>query len=473
MGKILRLKVFWIFMSVYLILYIVTCNNGFFWDTTHLASLQAWWFYDNDFKYFFLPSHIDSGHPPFFAMMLAALWKIFGVHLIVGHTMMLPFTLILISQVILVSKYYFKENSQWVVALILCNPVVLGQSTLVSPDIVLFGFFLFTFHGVITNSGFKIILGGIILCALSMRGMMCAGLLYLFSLFRNGLSLRIIFKCGYLFLPGFILAMLFLLLHYRQTGWVGYYPGSPWAPSFEKVDITGFFRNMVVFVWRMIDMGMVFMWVFLGYTIVLHIRQRRYPGKRTKELLILWLICFTLSVLPQFFYSQLLMHRYLLPLVAITTYIFYSLAQECHNRSLLRKLSLLALVGLISGNLWVFPDSIAKGWDATLAHLPYYELRKQALHFIKEKNIPLGNVNGGFPYNLTGKCIDLNNDTTTFSKLPPELSPYVLYSNITNDYTDQQLRSFKQDWVPLKKFGGWPVRFVLYKNPSFVAESQH
>lgn len=106
-------------------------------------------------------------------------------------------------------------------------------------------------------------------------------------------------------------------------------------------------------------------------------------------------------------------------------------------------------------------------------HLPYYELRKQALHFIKEKNIPLGNVNGGFPYNLTGKCIDLNNDTTTFSKLPPELSPYVLYSNITNDYTDQQLRSFKQDWVPLKKFGGWPVRFVLYKNPSFVAESQH
>lgn len=265
-------------MSVYLILYIVTCNNGFFWDTTHLASLQAWWFYDNDFKYFFLPSHIDSGHPPFFAMMLAALWKIFGVHLIVGHTMMLPFTLILISQVILVSKYYFKENSQWVVALILCNPVVLGQSTLVSPDIVLFGFFLFTFHGVITNSGFKIILGGIILCALSMRGMMCAGLLYLFSLFRNGLSLRIIFKCGYLFLPGFILAMLFLLLHYRQTGWVGYYPGSPWAPSFEKVDITGFFRNMVVFVWRMIDMGMVFMWVFLGYTIVLHIRQRHLPG---------------------------------------------------------------------------------------------------------------------------------------------------------------------------------------------------
>lgn len=465
MRKIFTKKVFWIFVLIYLILYILTCENGFFWDTTHLASSQAWWFYDNDFKYFLLPEQIDSGHPPFFAMMLAALWKIFGVHLIVGHTMMLPFIIILITQVILISKYYFKENSQWVIALVLCNPMVLGQSTLVSPDVLLLAFFLFTFDGIISKKVYKIFFGSIVLCGLSMRGMVCAGFLFLFSFFHYGISLKVFFKWGILFFGGFIVASLFLFLHYRQTGWIGYYPGSSWAPSFEKVGILGFFRNIVVFAMRMNDMGMFLMWVFLGYAFIPLIKRRLQVSVRTRELMVLWLLCFMLTVLPQLFYKQLLMHRYLLPLVVITTYVFYSLALEYRNKEILKKLSLLALIGLISGNFWVFPDSIAKGWDATPAHLPYYSLRQDALRYLQKNNIPISSVGAGFPYNLPGKYIDLNNDTTRFAKLPFEKSPYVLYSNISNDFSDDDLRVFKNHWIPVKQFGGWPVRFVLYKNP--------
>ncbi|HRO47784.1 hypothetical protein [Agriterribacter sp.] len=457
---------FLFFLIAYLILFAVSLNNGFFWDTTHLASLQAWWYYDNNFKYFFLPTGIDSGHPSFFAMLLALMWKMFGVRVPVGHILMLPFIILMIREVTEICKYYFKSRFPYVAALVLFNPIILGQATLVSPDIVLFGFFFFTLNGILDNSKLKILIGALVLGAISMRGMMCVAYLCLFAVLRQGLSFKSIIRFALIFSPGILVVIAFLSLHYAHSGWIGYHANSPWADSFDSAGIKGFARNIVVFSFRMVDMGMVFIWIFMGIAIISRMKGSIALSKRTTELLLLWILCFLVSVLLQFFYRHSLLHRYLLPLIAITTFVFCSLAEEGLTLKQFKRVWLLSLVGLLSGNLWVFPDPIAKGWDATLAHLPYYKLRKEALHFIKAENIPLGKVNGGFPYNLTGKCIDLNSDTTTFSKLPPEQSPYVLYSNISNDYTDEQLNSFKKDWISLKVFGGWPVRFVLYKNPS-------
>lgn len=120
-----RSKPFWFFLLAYLILFAVSLNNGFFWDTTHLASLQAWWYYDHDFKYFFLPTEIDSGHPSFFAMLLALMWKVFGVRIVVGHILILPFSILLIREAIEISKYYFKNKFSYVAALVLFNPIIL------------------------------------------------------------------------------------------------------------------------------------------------------------------------------------------------------------------------------------------------------------------------------------------------------------------------------------------------------------
>ncbi|HRQ51268.1 MAG TPA: hypothetical protein PLR74_12070, partial [Agriterribacter sp.] len=414
-----------------------------------------------------LPTGIDSGHPTLVAILLALAWKVFGVKIVVGHILMLPFIVLLIREAIRVCKHYFKNGFPYVAALVLLNPVILGQATLVSPDIVLFGFFFFTLNGILDSSKLKILIGSLVLGAISMRGMMCVAYLCLFAALRQGVSFQSIIKYALLFSPGILIVLTFLTLHYAHSGWIGYHANSPWADSFESAGIKGFARNIVVFLFRMVDMGMVFIWAFVGGAIIYYSKGSIPVSKRTKELLLLWILCFLVSVLLQFFYRHSLLHRYLLPLMAITILIFCSVAEERLSLKLFKRVWLFSLIGLLSGNLWVYPDPIAKGWDATLAHLPYYKLRKEALHFIKEKNIPLGDVNGGFPYNLTGKCIDLSSDTTTYSGLPPEQSPYVLYSNISNDYTDEQLRAFKEDWIPLKKIGGWPVRFVLYKNPSF------
>lgn len=65
-----------------------------FWDTTHLASAQADWFYTHGTNSLLLPDHIDSGHPPLTGWLLAWVWKIMGKGLIQSHLMMLPFLLV-------------------------------------------------------------------------------------------------------------------------------------------------------------------------------------------------------------------------------------------------------------------------------------------------------------------------------------------------------------------------------------------
>lgn len=452
------------FFLIYLILFLVTFKNGFFWDTTHLASLQAWWYYDHDFHHFLLPNELDSGHPSFFAMLLALTWKLFGVRIEVGHIMMQPFIIILITEAWRTGVYYFKDKGPLVAALILLNPIVLGQATLVSPDIVLFGFFFLTLNGILRNKKFRIVIGALVLGAVSLRGMMCVAYLGLFAILRNRATRQSFFYYTFIFLPGITIATFFLFLHYKQVGWIGYHADSPWGESFQPAGIAGFLRNVLVFGFRMADMGFIFVWLLFGLPLIQAGRKKLPLSKRTRELLLLAILCFLVSVLLQFFYKYSLLHRYLLPFISIVILVFCSLADE---RVTTRKFQIawaLSLIGLLSGNLWVYPDSVAKGWDATLAHLPYYELRKKALHSLKERDIPPGEVFASFPYVRNRKCIDLSQDTTSFSKLPMENAPYVLYSNISNDFSDDQLKTLKRDWKPIEQFGNWPVRFILYRN---------
>ncbi|MFT3946899.1 MAG: hypothetical protein QM763_07985 [Agriterribacter sp.] len=399
-------------------------------------------------------------------MLLAVTWKVFGVSIIVSHLMMLPFLILLINQVYHFTRFYFKENWAYISAMILFNPIILGQSTLISPDVVLIAFFFFTLNGILYHKKVNIIIGAIVLGGISMRGMMCIPYLYLFSVLREKKTLKKALQNVVAFLPGVALVVLFLIFHYRYLGWIGYHKNSPWAESFERVGFQGFVRNIVVFGWRMVDMGLIFLWGIL-FVIILKNWSGFHLSKRTKDMSLLLLLCFFGSVLIQLFYRYSLLHRYLFPLISIIICIFGSITEEYTSEKSFKKITVVAAIAFFSANFWVFPDRIAKGWDATLAHLPYYKLRCETLNYIKQHNIPLNQISAAFPYDMERKYIDLRNDTSKFSALPPEETPYTLYSNIANQYSDDQLLLLKTKFIPVYTFGGWPVRFILYKNPEY------
>jgi hypothetical protein len=88
------------------ICFLLSLQHAFFWDTTHLASAQADWFYTHGTNSLLLPDHIDSGHTPLTGWLLAWVWKIMGKGLIQSHLMMLPFLLVAVWHMLLTLRHF-------------------------------------------------------------------------------------------------------------------------------------------------------------------------------------------------------------------------------------------------------------------------------------------------------------------------------------------------------------------------------
>jgi hypothetical protein len=468
----------WLFYLFYFILFLFTCNNSFFWDTVQLASMHAWWYYENDFRFFFLPHEMDSGHPPLLGLVLAALWKLSGPSLFYSHLLMLPFVFLTIRQVLSLCDYLFTEKLKILAAaLILFNSILMSQAGLVSPDVIMYCFFFFTLDGVFKKKKSKILFGSLVLASISMRGMMCAFSLFIFQaasviIDNRKIAVKAILYSGLLFIPAGLLISLFLYFHYLHAGWIGYHTASPWAPSFKGVDTGGFFYNIALLLWRVADFGNIFIWLFMGGGLFFFSRGRLKICDRSRKLLILFFVLCVIYVFPLLFYDKggLLGHRYFFPVISAATLLLFSLAEMNMELPVLKKLAAITLAGMLTGFLWVYPDSISKGWDSTLAHLPYYGLRKQALNYLKKNKISFSETGACFPYNDGGKFIDLKTGTEKFADKNFTFNKYILYSNIANDFTDDELAELKRRWISVKSFGRWPVRFVLYKNPRFAAK---
>ncbi|MEO6760159.1 MAG: hypothetical protein ABIO24_11950, partial [Saprospiraceae bacterium] len=158
-------------------------NTPFFWDTVQLGSKHAHFFYENGLHWAALPPAIDSGHPPVFGFYLAILWSIFGKTLPVSHWAMLPFLLGIVALLLRLGRRFGKEKWVfWLLPLVLLDPVLAGQMTLISPDVVLVFFFLLAMDSLLGKKPWLFTLAILGLCAVSMRGMMTAGTLFVWNL---------------------------------------------------------------------------------------------------------------------------------------------------------------------------------------------------------------------------------------------------------------------------------------------------
>jgi len=79
-------------MIVYTLVVLFSQEQPFFWDGA-LHSKLAHWYLEHHFQNLVPPPELDSGHPPFFALFLAVVWRVFGRSLLMSHLLMLPFIL--------------------------------------------------------------------------------------------------------------------------------------------------------------------------------------------------------------------------------------------------------------------------------------------------------------------------------------------------------------------------------------------
>ena len=472
MSQLIRVR--YAFYTMAIVATWLVKDHPFFWDTIQLGSKQAHFFFENGFGSFILPSDIDSGHPPFFGAYLAMMWKLFGKTLAVSHFAMLPF---LLGNVLLLSNLAMwlrpDHRPSWLLLFVFADPVFASQSILVSPDIVLVFFFMACLHGIFSGKRWLIALGATGLAMISTRGMMVAfalGLFYLPALvpFKAWKwYLRQMVNRLALFFPAALAGGGFLLYHYLYTGWIGYHAASTWAPSFERVDFYGFLRNTGLLVWRMLDFGRVFIWLVVAWLVyqrtAIRGLLRAFDQKEFQLLKLLALLA--LCLLPAMaLHKGLSAHRYLLPLLLTLTFFFVKILPAIKDQWY--KLAIVALFGLLSGNFWIYPKNIAMGWDATLAHLPWYPLQKEMLIRIAEQPVPLGAVGSAFPNIGPREFIELNGQQDGFKSKDLDSDCFILYSNVMNDFTDAEIKTLESKWQAIETLEKGGVCLILYKHPT-------
>lgn len=448
-------------------------DHVFFWDTVQFAGKHGLWFYGQHFRHWLLPADMDSGHPPVFGWYLALIWQLFGKSLSVSHWAMFPFLLGIVWQLFRLGQLLLQRIPvYWLVLIVLADPLFLGQSVLVSPDVVLLFLFLWALNSLLGEKRYSLAIACLGLAMISLRGMMVVAALGCFELWQHWSVRR---KTSHFrelrglaaYLPAAVFSLVFLLVHYRETGWIGYHADSPWAPSFQPVGLAGLLRNLVLFAWRWLDFGRIFVWlavIFLAVkTNFLRTVDKSSPAGK---LAIIFPILGVLLAISFLRYSGLQAHRYLWPAFLTFHCFCLILADRLEQDGLRQSILVLVFAGLLSGNLWMYPDRIAQGWDATLAHWPYYSLRQQALDYLEAERIPLDEVGTAFPDIGALQYRDLSERTDGLRAKDLQQDRWILYSNIMNDFTDEQIDQLQQHWIEQKRWQSWRVKMILYKRPT-------
>ena len=418
-------------------------DDFFFWDTVQLSSKQAHFFYEQAKFSLLLPEEIDSGHFPFMGMYLSVWWKILGKSLFVSHLAMLPWVIALALAISsIVALYIPRPYRSLSVVIMLADPTLLAQISLVSPDVILMAALGVAIISYLKKQPYLLTVSMLILSLISLRGLLLTAALMTSIILWSKVRKEKEKVSSYIiiFLPAVLVNIAFLLYHYMAKDWVGFHADSPWSPSFQMVTIKGFITNTVLFGWRMVDFGRA---GIVSCTVVFflknpkqHIQKAGWPG-------LLFLNTFTVLFLVTTGYQSLTAHRYYLPLYFLLSLLFcIFLFYSSVSKTLKATLSCVVLITLISGHFWIYPAGVAQGWDSSFAHRPIFGLYLKAEQFLRQKNITKENVGTFFPFTAEDKYIFLRESTASFAYAAETITPYLFLSNVMNDIPDSWLKIY-------------------------------
>jgi hypothetical protein len=454
------------FFAFFILFTLVTLKLPFFWDKDIFFSRLAHWLPAHHYSPV-LPDSMDPGYPPALAWLLACTWSIFGTSLPAMHLLMLPFTLGIIWQTHRLLHQYIPEKTiPLAMMIMLADPTFLAQTVVFSTDLVMLFFMLLALNSILLNRKWLLALAITGLLFSHMRGVMVAATLGLFDLYRNAQwkNRNSFVNVFVAYIPGLVLFAGWLLFHYHTKGWNGYHPGSPWAGCYVLVDGAGFARNCVIVLWRLLDLGHVFVWIILLMLIIPVLKKGHAMDKRMRDLIFLFILSLAMTLPTMLIYKMLNGPRYLITvyysLSLLVTYLLFSTPAVMRQR---KWLAILIVAGLLSGNFWVYPDKIAKGWDASLAHLPFSHLRHEMMKYIDQHHIPVNETGSRTPNTAIIDYIELNGDPRAFPWADLSKDNYVFYSNICNVFTDEEIDELKNDWLVEKEYRCLQVRVTLYR----------
>lgn len=442
-------------------------NTPFFWDASS-KSVRASWFYDTNFIQFVIPTELNSGHPPLWTILLSVWWKIFGKTLLASRFLMLIINVLVGIQLVYLLKNNFPyKNVFFYLSFILLEPTLIAQTTIMNNDMLLLLFTLIAFNIIAYSKQrqqilFTIVLTGILFS--NLRGILIFFGIIIINIiyYRKGLTKTKINIFAYFI--SFSLLMFFFVYQYNILGWIVKTPSPNWNEQRELATIPNVIKNSIAIVRNFLDYGRI---VLIIVTIMLLYKYfKEHMDDRIKKVLIA-IFVFSVGMSGFFiFFTNPIGHRYYMFSYILIVLLFLLLIDLTFVKFKKSYLFGIVLLGFVTGHLWIYPTTIAQGWDSSLAYLRYFKLRNSMESFIQIKGLDKKEIGTNLPLNKK-KYTDLISDEQ-FEKYAiqnVEFNKYIILSNIENHTSDEDIYEISTFWIPVKDYRQMGVFVTLYRNP--------
>lgn len=450
---------------------ILLLNTYFFWDGVEALSVPANYLYDHNFSNFNYPNFVSS--PPLIHCLFALSWKIFGRTLLVSHIVMAIFSIGCITQIFYFCKTNIKHQNSltFIFLLMVLDAAFLTQTLLLFPDTFLI---CFSFLSINLYQKNKPVLFSLALLALSFSSERASaaccsiGLAIFFNQIHGKKSFseicRIFIKSIAPFMPSIIATVAFFIFKKQTTGAAFVNDNSPWKDSWHLVTSQQLFNNVKGVIRFMIDNGTIFIWI--GFIFLWFTQKDKKTFFKENRFIFYLFICYLFIIcsftLP--FTNQFGKKYFIMPCLFLNFLTGVLAFHVLKNRKTAIAISCAMIIGMVSSHFWVYPERFSRAWDCSLGHLPYYNLRKEALSFIDENNISRDSLSFFFPASQSGKYIELNNDERRFAKSEDAVK-YIASSNISNNAFLLEKDLAIKKWTILKEFRRNGVYIKIYQRP--------
>lgn len=437
----------------------------FFWDGTFFSALSVN-FYSSGINGFIAPESFDTGGFPLYSIYLTMMWKCFGKTLMVSHLAMLPFLFGVIFEFFKLGKRYLNNRTIILaIVLLMLEPVFITQSMLMGYDIIIAYFFLLSLNALYNNKSILFSIALVLLCLISVRGIMLASALFIIDLLHNR---KVNFHFIRNYLPAFLILLLWAIYHKQQAGWYMFSPmreGN--AEQFSGVEMM--LRQFVYIVWKNLDMGRIALWLIFAFFGIFLFQKTKTP--QHKEVLRNVLVPFFVLTFFMILIKNPIGHKYFLVVFSMLIIATCYFLQHIEKQKIRVLLFLLLASSLAAGNFIMYPQRYGNAWDSSLKVIPYFPMEHQMRVHIKMKRIAPETIGTQFPltddFHYSTLANTPDSPYTDIEKNPITTFQYFLYSNIINSGRMDDLENIKKNWIVEKEIKSGMVELILYKNPNF------
>ena len=439
-------------------------ESPFFWDTIQLGSKHAYHYYETQCRLSLLPDEINSGHIPFFGYYLALCWKVFGQSLLVSHLSLLFFVWGIVFLIYSLLSRYLRDRLLLLIAtlVLLSEPTLLAQFSLVSPEIMLVAGLFAVLEGRERRSIILMLMGLLLLSLISIRGIVVAGCLGLWMLWTQERVTTLV-KIG---LPSALVVIAYYAWHYSSEGWVGVHDESPWKESISFVDFKQWVYNVGLMGWRLLDFGRV-VWVTIGGALMVNgMRSTGIPSTlsnlgRYEKLLAVFFLVFLLMTTT---FAGLTGHRYYLPIILIALFgVLRGISESTWSLRVKRGVLVAIFLSQLLSHLIVYPRDIAQGWDGSLAYVPFQTLVSEMEDDLLDEAFDCSQVGTFFPLRGDRKYRVLEDVDCIYKSANVGADRYIVTSNVMNEVSPEDYSDLEDQYDRVRQWESRGVSLVLHR----------